>query len=100
MVELAPAAFLDAPWPATQQQLAAASALLRRGLEGADVCFMFQVRRAPVAGRAARVRGWTPAFRRCAHRPSSRPLLPPDPPQPGTHVLRPAAHPPSSLLDR
>ncbi|KAL4427323.1 hypothetical protein ABPG77_003232 [Micractinium sp. CCAP 211/92] len=42
MVELAPAAFLDSPWPATQRQLAAASTLLRRGLQGADVCFMFQ----------------------------------------------------------
>lgn len=42
MVELAPGAFLDGPWPATQQQLAAASALLRRGLQGADCCFMFQ----------------------------------------------------------
>ena len=43
MVELAPALFLESPWPQTQAQLAAASSLLRRELQGADVDFMFQV---------------------------------------------------------
>ncbi len=57
MVELAPAAFLDSPWPATQRQLAAASTLLRRGLQGADVCFMFQVWHSLAAGTTAAVRG-------------------------------------------
>lgn len=44
MVELAPAAFLEGRWPPKQQQLEAASTLLRGELEGAEVDFMFQVR--------------------------------------------------------
>lgn len=43
MVELAPTSFLDGDWPPKAQQLEAASALLRRELEGADLDFMFQV---------------------------------------------------------
>lgn len=42
MVELAPAAFLDGPWPPKEQQLEAASRLLRQELHGADNDFMFQ----------------------------------------------------------
>lgn len=44
MVELAPAAFLEGPWPPIGAQLEAASGLLRRELAGADVDFMFQAR--------------------------------------------------------
>lgn len=44
MVELAPAVFLEGPWPPKAAQLGAAAALLRRELEGADCDFMFQVR--------------------------------------------------------
>jgi hypothetical protein len=43
MVELAPAAFLDGPWPPKARQLEAASRLLRRELEGAELDFMFTV---------------------------------------------------------
>lgn len=43
MVELAPAAFLDGPWPPKARQLEAASWLLRRELEGAELDFMFTV---------------------------------------------------------
>ena len=43
MIELAPGLFLESPWPQTQAQLEAASTLLRRELQGAEVDFMFQV---------------------------------------------------------
>lgn len=42
MVELAPGALLDAPWPPLREQLAAAAALLRAELDGAELDFMFQ----------------------------------------------------------
>jgi len=45
MVELAPGSFLEGPWPPKERQLAAASALLRRELEGAELDVMFQAGR-------------------------------------------------------
>ena len=41
MVELAPAAILARDWASTAHQLEAAGALLRAGLRGADVDFLF-----------------------------------------------------------
>lgn len=43
MVELAPAAFLDGPWPPKAQQLEAANQLLQKELDGADLNCMYQV---------------------------------------------------------
>lgn len=42
MVELAPAAFLDGPWPPKAQQLEAANQLLQKELDGADLNCMYQ----------------------------------------------------------
>jgi hypothetical protein len=44
MVELAPDAFLQGPWPAKAQQLQEASTLLQQQLQGADLSAMFSVR--------------------------------------------------------
>ena len=43
MIALQPALFLDGEWAPKQVQLAEASSLLRRELQGADCDFMFQV---------------------------------------------------------
>lgn len=45
MIALQPAPFLSGEWDPTREQLAAAAALLRRELQGADVDFMFQARK-------------------------------------------------------
>ena len=58
MVELAPGPFLEGAWHPKAEQLAAAAALLRAELAGAEVDFMFQVGgRAGVGGRGCCGRG-------------------------------------------